>query len=156
MNMVDKADISNAQRAWGDGIVAIANAHLSGGDYVGIARNHVETLYAYGISPVLFKPTLAAEEQFRPNFESALSYFVASNNECPEDKGFAIKGWTNVRFENSDIILRDDSAIAMGNYFFTGQDGNEVKVEYTFGYIVDENGALRINLHHSSMPAVKN
>ena len=156
MNMVDKADISNAQRAWGDGIVAIANAHLSGEDYVGIARNHVETLYAYGISPVLFKPTLAAEEQFRPNFESALSYFVASNNECPEDKGFAIKGWTNVRFENSDMILRDDSAIAMGNYFFTGQDGNEVKVEYTFGYIMDENGALRINLHHSSMPAVKN
>ncbi len=156
MNMVDKADISNAQRAWGDGIVAIANAHLSGGDYVEIARNHVETLYAYGISPVLFKPTLAAEEQFRPNFESALSYFVASNNECPEDKGFAIKGWTNVRFENSDIILRDDSAIAMGNYFFTGQDGNEVKVEYTFGYIMDENGALRINLHHSSMPAGTN
>ena len=154
--MVDKADISNAQRAWGDGIVAIANAHLSGRDYVGIARNHVETLYAYGISPVLFKPTLAAEEQFRPNFESALSYFVASNNECPEDKGFAIKGWTNVRFENSDMILRDDSAIAMGNYFFTGQDGNEVKVEYTFGYIMDENGALRINLHHSSMPAGTN
>ena len=154
--MVDKADISDAQRAWGDGIVAIANAHLSGEDYVGIARNHVETLYAYGISPVLFKPTLAAEEQFRPNFESALSYFVASNNECPEDKGFALKGWTNVRFENSDMILRDDSAIAMGNYFFTGQDGNEVKVEYTFGYIMDENGALRINLHHSSMPAVKN
>ena len=154
--MVDKADISNAQRAWGDGIVAIANAHLSGGDYVEIARNHVETLYAYGISPVLFKPTLAAEEQFRPNFESALSYFVASNNECPEDKGFAIKGWTNVRFENSDMILRDDSAIAMGNYFFTGQDGNEVKVEYTFGYIMDENGALRINLHHSSMPAGTN
>ena len=154
--MVDKADISNAQRAWGDGIVAIANAHLSGGDYVEIARNHVETLYAYGISPVLFKPTLAVEEQFRPNFESALSYFVASNNECPEDKGFAIKGWTNVRFENSDMILRDDSAIAMGNYFFTGQDGNEVKVEYTFGYIMDENGALRINLHHSSMPAGTN
>ena len=151
--MVDKADISNAQRAWGDGIVAIANAHLSGGDYVGIARNHVETLYAYGIGTVLFKPTLAAVEQFRPNFESALSYFVASNNACPEDKGFAIKGWTNVRFENSDIILRDDSAIAMGNYFFTTPEGDEVKVEYTFGYIVDSSGNLRINLHHSSMPA---
>ena len=153
MNMVDAADINNAQKAWGDGIVAIANAHLSGGDYVGIAHNHVETLYAYGISPVLFKPTLAAIEQFRPNFESALSYFVASNNACPEDKGFAIKGWTNVRFENSDIILRDDDAIAMGNYFFTTPEGDEVKVEYTFGYIVDSSGNLRINLHHSSMPA---
>jgi len=153
MKMVEEADINIAQKAWGDGIVAIASAHLSGEDYVGIARNHVETLYAYGIGTVLFKPTLAAVEQFRPNFESALSYFVASNNACPEDKGFAIKGWNNVRFENSDIILRDDSAIAMGNYFFTTPEGDEVKVEYTFGYIVDSSGNLRINLHHSSMPA---
>ena len=82
MNMVSEADINIAQKAWGDGIVAIASAHLAGGDYVGIARNHVETLYAYGISTVLFKPTLASVEQFRPNFESALSYFVASNNAC--------------------------------------------------------------------------
>tara|TARA_B100000242_G_C42894404_1_gene414855 strand:- start:35 stop:505 length:471 start_codon:yes stop_codon:yes gene_type:complete len=156
MVMVNELDINNAQKAWGDGIVAIASAHLSGGDYVEIARNHVETLYAYGIGPVLFKPTLAAEEQFRPNFESALSYFVASNNECPEDKGFAIKGWKDVRFVNAGIILKESSALAMGNYFFTDQDDNEVKVEYTFGYILDENGALRINLHHSSMPALSN
>lgn len=147
-------DVNNAQKAWGDGIVAIASAHSSGGDFVSIAKNHVDTLYAYGISRVLFKPTLAAVEQFRPDFDSALSYFVASNNACPEDKGFAIKGWTNVRFENSDIILNDDSAIAMGNYFFTSPDGDEVKVEYTFGYITDSEGNLRINLHHSSMPAI--
>ena len=153
MNMVNEADINNAQKAWGDGIVAIATAHSNGEDYVSIARNHVETLYAYGLTNVLFKPTLAAVEQFRPNFESALSYFVASNNECPEDKGFAIKGWTNVRFENSDVILADSTALAMGNYFFTTPEGDEVKVEYTFGYIVDSSGNLRINLHHSSMPA---
>ena len=153
MNMVNEADINNAQKAWGDGIVAIASAHSNGEDYVSIARNHVETLYAYGLTNVLFKPTLAAVEQFRPNFESALSYFVASNNECPEDKGFAIKGWTNVRFENSDVILADSTALAMGNYFFTTPEGDEVKVEYTFGYIVDSSGNLRINLHHSSMPA---
>ena len=153
MNMVNEADINNAQKAWGDGIVAIASAHSNGEDYVSIARNHVETLYAYGLTNVLFKPTLAAIEQFRPNFESALSYFVASNNECPEDKGFAIKGWTNVRFENADVILGDSTALAMGNYFFTTPEGDEVKVEYTFGYIVDSSGNLRINLHHSSMPA---
>jgi len=151
--MIEEANINDAQRAWGDGIVAIANAHQSGGDYVGIARNHVETLYAYGLTNVLFKPTFAAIEQFRPDFESALSYFVASNNACPEDKGFAIKGWTNVRFENADIILEDSTALAMGNYFFTSPEGDEVKVEYTFGYIVDSSGNLRIQLHHSSMPA---
>lgn len=50
-------------------------------------------------------------------------------------------------------IIDGDSALAMGNYFFTGPDGAEVKVEYTFGYKADGNGDLRIRLHHSSMPA---
>ncbi|DAC20167.1 MAG TPA: phosphoribosyl-AMP cyclohydrolase [Candidatus Poseidoniales archaeon] len=152
--MITRDGVEEAQRAWGDGIVAMASAHLEGDDYVGIARNHVETLYAYGMSPVLFKPTLAAVEQFRPTFEQALSYFVASNNACPEDKGFAIKGWTKVRFENSDIVLEESMALAMGNYFFTAPAGDEIKVEYTFGYVLDDTGALRINLHHSSMPAI--
>ena len=151
--MVTVEDVEDAQHAWGEGIVAIAAAHTSGGDYVEIAREHVETLYAYDLTPVLFKPTLAVIEPFRPTFDSALSYFVASNNVCPEDKGFAIKGWTNVRFENTAIIVQETTALAMGNYYFTSPDGDEVKVEYTFGYIVDSSGNLRIQLHHSSMPA---
>ena len=151
--MMDVRDVEKAQKAWGDGIVAIAAAHSTGGDFVGIATNHVNTLYAYQMGPVLFKPTLAAVDQFRPTFETALSYFVASNGACPEDKGFAIKGWTNVRFDNSDVIIDGNTALAMGNYFFTDSDGSEVKVEYTFGYIQDDDGDLRIQLHHSSMPA---
>ena len=151
--MVTMADVENAQLAWGDGIVAIASAHKTGGDYVQIARNHVESLYAYDMTPVLFKPTFAAIDQFRPTFDSALSYFVASSNECPEDNGFAINGWTKVRFENDNIIVDETTALAMGNYFFTTPEGDEVKVEYTFGYIVDPSGNLRIQLHHSSMPA---
>ena len=151
--MVSVADVVSAQKAWGEGIVAIANAHKNDGDYVGIASNHVNTLYAYQMGPVLFKPTLAAIDQFRPTFDTALSYFVASNNACPEDKGFAIKGWTNVRFENSEVIIDGGTALAMGNYYFTDPQGAEVKVEYTFGYIEDDQGNLRIQLHHSSMPA---
>merc|ERR1719515_28075 len=92
-----------AQKAWGDGIVEIAAAHTAGDDFVQTATDHINTLYAYGLSPVLFKPTLAAEEQFRPTFDEALSYFVANNDACPEDKGFAIKGWTAVRFEGGII-----------------------------------------------------
>ena len=151
--MTTHHDIEKAQEAWGEGIVAIATAHQNGEDYVERARSHVETLYAYGISNVLFKPTLAAVEQFRPTFDQALSYFVASNDACPEDKGFAIKGWTKVRFENSETILHETMALAMGNYFFTSPEGDEVKVEYTFGYVRDDAGAVRINVHHSSMPA---
>ena len=154
--MVSIAEVKDAQRAWGEGIVAIATAHTNGGDYTSLATDHVNTLYAYQMAPVLFKPTLAATDQFRPTFETALSYFVASNNACPEDQGFAIQGWTNVRFENSDVIIDGNTALAMGNYFFTSQEGSEVKVEYTFGYIKDDNGGLRIQLHHSSMPAESN
>merc|ERR1711988_15146 len=39
----------------------------------------------------------------------------------------------------------------MGNYFFTDPDGNDVKVEYTFGYFL-AGSDLRINLHHSALP----
>ena len=154
--MVTVAEVEKAQQAWGEGIVAISAAHGSGEDYVGRATTHVESLYAYGMSPVLFKPTMAAVQQFRPTFDEALSYFTASNGACPEDTGFAIQGWTNVRFDNQNMILNESSAIAMGNYFFTSPEGNEVKVEFTFGYMRDSNGALRINVHHSSLPASTN
>ena len=150
--MVNVADVENAQKAWGEGVVAIAAAHSSEGDYVGRACLHVESLYAYDISPVLFKPTFAIKEQFRPTFEGALSYFVAENGVCPEDKGFAIKGWTKVRFENENVVINGATAMAMGNYFFTNSKEEEVKVEYSFGYVTDSEGKLRINLHHSSMP----
>ena len=45
-----------------------------------------------------------------------------------------------------------ESAIAMGNYFFTDPNGINVKVEYTFLYIRDSKGNLKIKLHHSSFP----
>ena len=154
--MVTVAEVEKAQQAWGEGIVAISAAHGSGEDYVGRATTHVESLYAYGMSPVLFKPTMAAVQQFRPTFDEALSYFTASNGACPEDTGFAIQGWTNVRFDNQNMILNESSAIAMGNYFFTSPEGNEVKVEFPFGYLLDSTGALRIHLHHSSLPASSN
>ena len=69
-----------------------------------------------------------------------------------EDLGFALNPWTNVRFENEGYNIREKFALVMGNYFFTSLDGNETKVEYTFGYFKDKAGSLKINLHHSSLP----
>merc|ERR1719261_503927 len=68
--------IEAAQKAWGDGIVNIAKTHTDGGDFVQAATDHINSLYAYEESTVLFKPTLAAEEQFRPTFDEALSYLL--------------------------------------------------------------------------------
>lgn len=148
---ITKEEVIAAQKTWGDGIVAIGAAFSQNEDYKARAASHVDSLYAYGMGEVLFKPTKAAKQQFRPTKDEALSYFVTGR--VDEDKGFALQPWTAVRFENSGIIVRNDCAIAMGNYFFTdAKSGSETKVEYTFGYVRNDAGDLVINLHHSAMP----
>ncbi|MCY4209624.1 MAG: phosphoribosyl-AMP cyclohydrolase [Gammaproteobacteria bacterium] len=146
---ISEQRVIDAQQTWGNGIVAISKVYTEGGDYTARATQHINDLYAYGETDVMFKPTLAVEDQFRETFDEALNYFVGK--EGTEDAGFAIKGWTNVRWENNGIYFDDDCAMAMGNYYFTGPDGNETKVEYTFGYVLVD-GDLKINLHHSSLP----
>jgi len=148
---ISDAEVARAQKIWGDGIVEIGNAYSNNGDYKAVAAEHVDTLYGYDEGAVLFKPTKAAADQFRLTEEDALSYFVGGVVE--EDNGFALQPWTAVRFENADIIADDDSALSMGNYFFTdGGTGKEVKVEFVFGYVRGDDGNLLINVHHSSLP----
>jgi hypothetical protein len=150
--MISAEEVMKAQKTWGEGIVHIGKKYTKGGDYVKAAENHINSLYAYGMTDVLFKPTKAAEKQFRMDYEGALSYFVGKNDSYKEDGGFAINPWTNVRFENKETFIYGNTAMAMGNYYFTTTDGDEVKVEYSFGYMKDSNGDLRIVLHHSSIP----
>ena len=148
---ISKDDVLEAQQAWADGIVRISNVYLEEGDYRKAAKQHIKDLYAYDQSEVLFKPTLASDDQFRESFDEALSYFVGGK--IDEDKGFAIHPWQAVRFGEQQIITNGEVAMAMGNYYFTPVDSDEeVKVEYTFGYLLTEDGELRINVHHSSLP----
>ena len=144
-------EVMEAQKIWGEAIVAIGEAYIAKKNYKALAEEIVDTLYGYDEGVVLFKPTKASEKQFRLTKEEAVSYFVTGI--VPEDRGFAIQPWRKVRFENADIIINGDSVIAMGNYYFTDANtGEEAKVEFTFGYFKDENGKLRINVHHSSFP----
>lgn len=146
-----EAEVLQAQQVWGEGIVAIGNAYSNGENYMTVAANHVDTLYAYEEGVVLFKPTKAAAQQFRLTRPEALSYFVRGT--VFEDQGFALQPWSNVRFENADIVIDSDSALAMGNYFFTDANtGQETKVEFTFGYVCGDDGEILINLHHSALP----
>jgi len=147
---ISNEDVINAQTKWGEGIIAISSVYNEGGDYAARAKEHIETLYAYADTDVMFKPTLAAEKQFRGTFEEALDYFIGA--EGTEDSGFGIKGWTNIRWEVIGIYTNEISALSMGNYYFTGPDGSEIKVEFSFGYVKDKDGNLKINLHHSSVP----
>lgn len=151
---ITEKHVLDAQKAWAEGIEAISQVYVDKGDYNARAEQHIKDLYAYDQSEVLFKPTLASDDQFRETFDEALSYFVGGS--IAEDKGFAIKPWKKVRFGEQQIITDSDSAMAMGNYYFTpvGSD-EETKVEYTFGYMKDDAGNLRINVHHSSLPFQK-
>jgi len=150
--MITKSQIHKTQRKWGDGIVKIGALKDNESECLEFTSSFLNSLYDFENNDVLFKPTKAADEQFRPNFQMALSYFLGGiNSYCTEDEGFAMKPWLNVKFENSGFIIENERAIAMGNYFFTDFSGAVVKVEYTFGYKL-RNGSLVIDLHHSSLP----
>ena len=154
LQCITEQEVVAAQEAWGEGIVLIGKTYSDGGDYRKAAADHINRFYGYDQSLVLFKPTLASVEQFRPSFDGALSYFVGGNESYPEDKGFAIRPWTKVRWQNAGITNNIcNMAVAMGNYYFTPADGSdEVKVEYTIGYVRDGEGALRMVVHKSTIP----
>lgn len=144
-------EVKHTQKRWGDGIVKIGEVFMNKGDYRAAALNHIMDLYDYQDGTVLFKPTLAAVTPFRPTVEGALSYFVGGNPNYAEDKGFAIAPWTNVRFDNHNIITYGMKAIAMGHYYFTNLQGEEVKVEYTLGFI-KRGDSIKITIQDSSLP----
>ena len=153
MKPITEQEVENAQKAWGKGIVKIGKAYYNGEDYKQAAIDHINEFYNYQEGSVLFKPTLTSIKQFRLDFEGALSYFIGQNSNYPEDKGFALKPWVNVGWENVGTKIYGDIAIAMGNYYFTPKGDNPVpeKVEYSFAYIKVK-GKLRIELQHSSLP----
>ncbi len=134
-----KEDILQAQNEWGKGVVQIGKNELK-------AKEFVSKMYA---NEVLMKPTMAKEQAFRTNHPDIISYFISGH--ISEDNGFALKPWNKVRFENEGIIFKNQQAFATGHYYFTDTNGDETKVEYSFGYII-EDGEIKINLHHSSLP----
>merc|ERR1719478_14831 len=156
-------EIVDAQRSWAAAIVRISKTYLAGGDYVDEAAKAADELYGYGRTDVLFKPTKAAEYPFRPTGEGALSYFVGGDKVTggfDEDHGFALgpggAGWKKVIFDNNKIDFNGPTAQAMGEYYFySAADDSVAKVEYTFGYKRNDDGKVRIYLHHSSLPYSK-
>lgn len=152
--MITKEEVLQFQKEWGDGIVSMSATFKNGGNHIDEAIEFIKRLYAYESEEVLFKPTLAADTQFRLNNVAALSYFVGSNPNYSEDGGFAIKGWNSVRWENAGIKILEDCAVCMGNYFFGMQGEEDLKVEYTI-VLKKIDGALKMILHDSHLPYQK-
>ena len=148
---ITESEVIKAQELWAQNVIEIGNLYTKNEDYKSRASVFVKQFYAYDEGEVLFKPTLALEKQFRFSYDDALSYFIGGH--VSEDKGFALKPWKGIDFRERKIIIFKEIALSMGNYFFQSVDGSdEVKVEFTFGYVKDKDNNLLINLHHSSIP----
>ena len=139
------------QNKWASGIVEIGKTKNNFKESVSVTKKFINELYDFENGNVQFKPTKASEKQFRNDFESALSYFIGNNTDFSEDSGFAFTPWVSVEFENDSLNVYDDIGIAMGNYFFTDQNGDQTKVEFSFVY-KKVGDSLKIILHHSSLP----
>lgn len=152
---ITEAEVIAAQNAWGSALVSISRTYDEKGIEAAtqLAGEVLDGAYGYQMGPVLFKPTLTvAPQTFRTTREGALAYFVGGNPDYPNDTGFALNGWDAFEIKNAGIFIDGDTAISMGNVMLTNKAGNVTTVDKTWGYLRDENGALRIVLHHSSLP----
>lgn len=143
-------DIINIQKEWASGIVKMGELSNDRDSLESFTSDFLDKIYDFQ-NQVLFKPTKAANEQFRNSKGSAYSYFIAGDDrECQEDNGFALSNWTEILFDNSNIIINEDIAIAMGNYTFKNE-ASKIKVEYSFVY-KNYGNEIKVILHHSSLP----
>ena len=152
---ISQAQVTQAQQAWCNALLAISRAYRSGG--LPAARTTAEKVlddaYAYQYGPVAFKPTLTSGAQtFRPTKEGALAYFVGNNPRFPKDSGFAINPWEKCTIRTQVIQLHGDLAITMGNVDITDNKGNATTVDKTWAFLREPDGQIRIVLHHSSLP----
>ena len=156
---ISESEVIAAQKAWGDALVAISTSYEKDGISAAksLAEKVIDSAYGYQLGPVLFKPTLTVTPQtFRTTRDGALAYFVGGDSNYPKDTGFALKGWRKVEIKNAAIFIAGDVATTMGNVMFTDKTGKVTTVDKTWEFLKDDNGKLRIVVHHSSLPYTPN
>ena len=157
MTPITEDEVNAAQQAWCDALVHIGIVHAEGSDFRAVASALIDDLYDYAEGTVFFKPTLAfGKNAFRSTKRGALSYFVGGDPNFPEDKGFALKRWEKVWYENNaaenGIQIHGNLAISMGNVYFRSATGDEVMVDKTFVFRRCADGRLRLCVHKSALP----
>ena len=153
--VITEAEVVAAQQGWCDALLKINAEYKARGkeEAKELAGQVLDQAYAYQQGVVLFKPTLAFGSQtFRLDKEGALAYFAGGNDKYPDDSGFALKGWTKCEIKNAGVHLSGDMALTMGHVVFTDEGGKVTTVDKTWGFKKDAQGAIRIVLHHSSLP----
>ena len=152
---INEEQLTQARLAWGNGMIAISKAYEESDitEAKIIANDFLDDVYGFELGPVLFKPTLSGGAQtFRPTKDGALSYFVGHDPTYPSDSGFGIKSWHEVSSETCAAFFDQDVAMWMGSVTLISKDGHSITVDKSWGYKKVKNGALKIILHHSSLP----
>jgi hypothetical protein len=151
---ISEAEVIAAQKAWCTALVNISEeGKKSQAAAKVLAEKVIDAAYAYQLGPVLFNPTLTSgKETFRLTKDGALSYFVGGDSKYPTDSGFALKDWKKCEIKNAGIVITGNAAMTLGNVMITDSANKTTTVDKTWGYIKDDKGALRIVLHHSSLP----
>lgn len=158
---ISVSDVKAAQDAWCEALITISKTHDEGGlaKSKPLAGEVIDAAYGYQFGPVAFKPTWAkGDVTFRDTRSGAVSYFVG-DDPAFGDPGFAIgtpganrSPWVKCEPEIFVIQSFGNTANAMGWVHLEAADGTTSKVDKTFGYVRDDDGALRIVVHHSSTP----
>ncbi len=152
---ITESEVLSAQKAWGEALIGISTTYDTRGIKAAkaLAGKVIDEAYGYQYGQVLFKPTLTvAPQTFRTTRAGALSYFVGGDSSFPQDPGFALGSWRKVEIKNAGIFISGDTATTMGNVIITNKEGKVTTVDKTWQFVKDDNGKLRIILHHSSLP----
>jgi hypothetical protein len=152
---ITEPEVRAAEKAWGEALVAISRDYETGGieKARATASAVLDTAYGYNLGPVLFKPTLTREPQtFRLTKDGALAYFVGHDPRYPNDTGFALKHWREVEVKDVGVQINGDVANTMGKVMMRDRAGKVTTVDKTWVFKKDEEGVVRIIVHHSSLP----
>lgn len=151
---ITEAEIVTAQEGWCNALIEISATNAKSGQAAAkaLAESVIDSAYAYQMGPVLFKPTLTINPQtFRTTRDGALSYFVGGDPAYPNDSGFALNDWTACEDDTVATFISGNTASTMGKVHFTDKDGNVTTVDKTWQFVKDDDGQLRIVVHHSSL-----
>ena len=166
-NIISAKEVRAAHKGWTDALVSISQTNKKKGIEAAkaLAGDVIDGAYAYQLGAVAFKPTWASgNSSFRTTREGAVSYFVGDNDNF-DDLGYAIgnkpdpvtgerSAWKKAWFDRSVMRLDGNTATVQGFMYTKDEDGNVGYVDKTWSYQKDDEGTVRIVLHHSSSPYV--
>lgn len=150
--MVSIELVDCALEQWKSYVLTISHLYQSNQDYQTEAMNFVNELYAYDEAHVLFKPTMAKKQYVRDSKAGALSYFIGSDSQFPEDSGFALKDWEKIEFLRKKYVINGAMLSWMGETKFENKEHHVTKVHSTFVWVKSQfTEQAKIILHHSSL-----